>query len=183
MFATAVPGLGPLVQRELTTLPGITVTGSGLDGRSDIILFEVDGSRRDLVLGLRTTEDVFVEVGRTLRSEGDHPRWIAQRIWRPQRVQRALSVWAEEVRSLSASMAFRVIARVLQKRSFLRTELRRELTQIVSGDKPKWWLADPAAIEIWVSEYQQGRIVAGLRLTSIHMRQHGGRIVLHTPTP
>jgi hypothetical protein len=26
-----------------------------------------------------------------------------------------------------------------------------------------------------VSDYQQGRIVAGLRLTSIHMRQHGGR--------
>lgn len=102
----------------MTTLPGITVTGSGFDGRSDIIFFEVDRSGRGLVVGLRTTEDVFVEVGRTLRSEGDHPRWIAQRIWRPQRVQRALSVWAEEVRSLSASMTFRVIVRVLQERSF-----------------------------------------------------------------
>jgi 23S rRNA G2445 N2-methylase RlmL len=175
MFAIAIPGLAPLVHRELATLSGITVTGSGFDGRSDIVLFDADRSARDPVLTLRTTEDVFVEVGRTLRSEGDNPRWIAQRIWRPQRVQRALSVWAEQVRPLAASMTFRVIARVLQERSFLRTELRRELTRMVSGDRPKWRHADPAAIEVWVSEYQQGRIVAGLRLTSIQIRQHGGR--------
>jgi hypothetical protein len=50
-----------------------------------------DRNARDQILRLRTTEDLFVEVGRTLRSEGDNPRWIAQRIWRPQRFQRALS--------------------------------------------------------------------------------------------
>jgi 23S rRNA G2445 N2-methylase RlmL len=175
MFATAVPGLAPLVRRELATLPGISVTDSGFDGRSDIVLFDADRRARDQVLTLRTTEDLFVEVGRTLRSEGDNSRWIAQRIWRPQRVQRALSVWAERVRPLSAPMTFRVIARVLQERSFLRTDMRRELARTISGDKPKWRLADPAAIEVWISEYQQGRIVAGLRLTSSQMRQHGGR--------
>jgi len=175
MFATAIPGLAPLVRRELTELPGITVTDSGSDGRSDLVLFEADPGARDAALTLRTIEDAFVEVGRTLRSEGDNPRWIAQRIWRPQRVQRALSVWAEQVRPLSAAMTFRVITRVLQERSFLRTELRRELAQTVGGGRPGWRLADPAAIEVWASEYQQGRIVAGLRLTSAGMRQHGGR--------
>ena len=149
MFATAVPGLAPLVRRELATLPGITVADSGFDGRSDIVLFDADRSARDQVLTLRTTEDLFVELGRTLRSEGDNPRWVAQRIWRPQRVQRALSVWAERVRPLSAPMTFRVIARVLQERSFLRTDMRRELARTISGDKPKWRLADPAAIEGW----------------------------------
>jgi 23S rRNA G2445 N2-methylase RlmL len=175
LFAAAVPGLAPLVRRELAELPGTTVTDTGFDGRSDLVLFDADRGARDAVLTLRTTEDVFVEVGRTLRSEGDHPRLIAQRIWRPQRVQRALSVWAGHVRPLSAAMTFRVVTRVVQERSFLRTELRRELARIVGDDKPRWRLADPAAIEVWVSEYQQGRIVAGLRLTSVRMRQHGGR--------
>src|SRR6266545_8310590 len=82
MFATAIPGLAPLVRRELTELPGITVTDSGSDGRSDLVLFEADPGARDAALTLRTIEDAFVEVGRTLRSEGDNPRWIAQRIWR-----------------------------------------------------------------------------------------------------
>lgn len=175
MFAMAVPGLAPLVGEELATLPGITVTDSGFDGRSDVILFEVARGRRDAAVSLKTAEDVFVEVGRTLRADGDNPRWIASRLWRPQRVQQALSIWAEHVRPLSAAMTFRVIARILHERSFLRTELRREFTKSVSNDRPKWKPTDPAAVEIWVSEYKQGRIVAGLRLTTSRMRQHGGR--------
>lgn len=177
LFATAVPGLAPIVSRELEQLPGITVQDSGFDGRSDVIIFEVArGSRRD-VLDLGLTEDVFVEVGRTLRSDGDRPGWISGRIWRPERVQRALSVWAEEVRPLSGSMTFRVIVRVLQERSFLRTELRRQLTETIKRDRPKWRTGDPAQIEIWITEYVPGRFVAGLRLSDVKMRQHDGRLV------
>lgn len=175
MFATAVPGLAPLVSRELAELPGITVTGTGFDGRSDVVLFEAEPGDREAVSSLRTAEDVFVEVGRTLRAEGDDPRWIARRIWRPRPVQRALSVWAEQVRPLSASMTFRVITRVLQERAFRRTELRRHLTRVVGDDKPRWKQADPAQVEIWASEYQRGKLVAGLRLSGAGMRQHGGR--------
>lgn len=177
MFVTCAPGLASLVSMELADLPGITVTDSGFDGRSDFVLFEVERGHRDAALSLRTTEDVFVEVGRTLRSEGDNPRWIAGRIWKPARVQRALSVWAEEVRPLASSMTFRVITRVLEERSFLRTDLRKQLSQAIGADKPKWRFADPAQIEIWISEYRRGKLVAGLRLTDVSMRQHEGREV------
>lgn len=175
-----MPGLAPLVRGELAELPGVTVTDTGFDGRSDLVLFEAERGRRDAALALRTTEDVFAEVGRTLRAEGDNPRWIARRVWRPERVRRALSVWAEQVRPLSAGMTFRVVTRVLQERSFLRTELRRQFSQAIADDKPKWRLTDPAQIEVWVSEYRRGRIVAGLRLSDARMRQHEGRAVERT---
>jgi hypothetical protein len=176
MFVTAVPGLGSMVSRELGRLPGIVVPDSGFDGRSDVVLFETArGSRSAVIVGL--AEDVFVEVGRTLRAEGDRSGWVAGRLWRPERVQRALSVWAEEVRPLAGTMTFRVIARVLQERSFLRTDLRRQLTRAIQRDRPRWRVEDPAQIEVWVSEYAQGRFVAGLRLSDERMRQHGGRAV------
>ncbi len=177
MFATAVPGLSPLVNRELATLPGVTVEGSGFDGRSDVAVFEAAPGSRGAVLALGLTEDVFVEVGRTLRAEGDRAAWIAGRIWRPERVQRALAVWADEVRPLSGSMTFRVIARVRQERSFLRTELRQRLTETIKRNRPSWRVADPAQIELWITEYAPGRFVAGLRLSDATMRQHDGRLV------
>jgi len=177
MFATSFPGLAPIVSRELARLPGVRVHGSGFDGRSDVILFEAARNSLTAVLDLGLTEDVFVEVGRTLRSEGDKAGWISGRIWRPERVQRALSIWAEEVRPLSGSMTFRVIVRVLQERSFLRTELRRQLTETIERDRPKWRGGDPAQIEVWISEYVPGRFVAGLRLSDVRMRQHDGRLV------
>lgn len=177
MFATAMPGLAPMVARELDALPGVRTTDTGFDGRSDVVLFDVDRGHRAEFRHLRTTDDVFVEVGRTLRADGDRPHWIAGRIWRPGRVQRALSIWAEEVRPLTAKMTYRVIARVLQERSFLRTDLRRSFDDAVQQDKPRWRLSDPAQLELWVSEYKRGQFVAGLRLSDVSMRQHQGRVV------
>jgi 23S rRNA G2445 N2-methylase RlmL len=176
-FVTAVPGLGPMVSRQLGGLPGIVVGESGFDGRSDVVLFETTRESRSAVMDLRLAEDVFVEVGHTLRGEGDKSGWIVGRLWRPERVQRALSVWAEEVRPLAGTMTFRVIARVLQERSFRRTDLRRQLIRAIQRDRPRWRLEDPAQIEVWVGEYAPGRFVAGLRLSDERMRQHDGRTV------
>src|SRR2546421_11530322 len=127
MFATALPGLAPVAGRALAEVAGVTVHATGFDGRPDVVVFDGPAAA-----ALRTglTEDVFVEVGRTLRADGDNPAWIAGRIWRPERVQRALSVWAGLVRPLGAAMTFRVIARVLHERAFLRTDLRRQLTEV-----------------------------------------------------
>ncbi len=175
MFATSVPGLAPLVRRELEGLEGITVTGSGGDGRSDVVLFEAGRGSREAALSLRTTEDVFVELGRASRADGDNPRRIAGRSWRSEQVQRALSVWAATVRPLGPAMTFRVVARVLEEGAFLRTDLRRQLEQVIAADRPRWRRADPAQVEVWVTEYRPGRFVAGLRLTDARMRQHGGR--------
>lgn len=166
MFATAIPGLGRLVSHELAGL-GIRPTGTGSDGRSDVVLFEAQPGE---VRGLRTVEDVFVEIGRTLRSEGDRPQWISKRLWKPGRVQSALAI-----RGRSGRPTFRVVARVLQERSFLRTELRRHFSTLISRERPQWKFADPAALEFWVSEYRAGRFVAGLRITDGSTRQHGGR--------
>jgi tRNA G10 N-methylase Trm11 len=177
MFATAIPGLGPIVTRELAALPGVLVRDTGSDGRSDIVVFEVARGSRGAVRALRLAEDIFLEVGSTTRSQGDKAGSISERIWRPDRVQRILSVWADEVRPLRAAMTFRVIARVLQERSFIRTELRQKLTDTISQDRPRWRLEDPAQIEVWISEYAPGRFIAGLRLSDVSMRQHQGRLV------
>ncbi len=177
MFATVVPGLAPILVRELQRIPGIDVTDQGFDGRSDVVAFQATRSDRAAVLELGLSEDVFVEVGRALRADGDQPAWIAGRIWRPERVSRALSVWAEQVRPLRAAMTFRVISRVLQERSFLRTDLRRHLTEAIRRDRPRWRTEDPGQVEVWIVEYRQGRFLCGLRLSSAKMRQHNGRHV------
>ena len=176
MFATCVPGLAPLVEQEAASL-GIGVTATGFDGRSDVTLFQTGKGDRSAALVLRTTEDIFVEVGRASRVDGDDPGTLARRVWRQEAAQRALSVWAAEVRPLTPSMTFRVIARVLHERSFLRTDLRRALTNVVAAGRPKWRVADPAQIELWMTEYRPGEFVTGLRLTDVRMRQHDGRQV------
>jgi SAM-dependent methyltransferase len=170
-----MPGLAPIVTGDLGKLPGIEVTAAGSDGRADVVLVEAARGGRDAVLATPVAEDVFVEVGRTSRAQGDTAKGIADRLWRPEQVQRALSIWAGHVRPLTASMTFRVIARVLQERAFLRTELRRQLDRAVQADRPRWRPGDPAQLEVWVSEYRPGSFVAGLRLSDVSMRQHRGR--------
>ena len=175
MFATVVPGLAALVASDLERLPGVHVTGTGSDGQSDVVLFDVDRGGREGLWSLRTIEDLFVETGRTERSGGDSAAGIAGRVWRPEGVQKALSAWAADVRPLAGAMTYRVIARVLQERSFARTELRNRLGQAIARDKPRWKVADPAQLEVWASEYAPGRLVAGLRLSDASVRPRGGR--------
>jgi SAM-dependent methyltransferase len=175
MFAGSVPGLGQLLAAELSDDAGMAVTDSGRDGRADLVLFEAERSGAKRALGLDLAEDVFVEVGRTLRADGDDPRWIAARIWRPERVNRAVALWTEVAARPRSRLTFRVIVRVLQERSFLRTDLRRELTGLIARAQPGWRVADPARLEVWIVEYLPGRIIAGLRLSDAAMRQHDGR--------
>lgn len=175
MFATVLPGLTRIAGRELESLGGIRVTGQGSDGRSGVVLLEANRGCRQQLRSASTVEDLFAEVGRAQRADGDRPDRIASRVWPPGRVQRALSVWAEEAGPLTAAMTFRVIARVRTETSFLRTDLRRELTRVIAAGKPKWSIADPARLEVWISEYAPGRLVAGIRLSDASMRQHRGR--------
>lgn len=177
MFATAIPGLAPLLRDELESAPGVEPSDVGNDRKSDVVLFTTKDPAGGRVQDLRLAEDVFVEVGRTRRSEGDRPAWIARRIWRPERVYRALTARSQLGRTPRQRPTFRVIARVLQERSFLRTELRRELTAAIKRQQPGWAVADPAEIEVWVTEYRPGSLIAGLRLTGVATRQHDGRAI------
>jgi len=125
--------------------------------------------------GLTIGEDLFVEIGRTLRSEGDRAAWIARRLIKPERTRRALTARAQVLRPVRDRLSYRVIVRVLQERSFLRTDLRRCVSTLVAQQQPRWRAADPSDVEIWVVEYQQGRFLAGVRASDARMRQHDGR--------
>jgi SAM-dependent methyltransferase len=175
MFATVVAGTAALVIAELRRLPGIHVTDVGSDGRSDLILFDVDRGCREHLRSLPIIEDLFVEAGRTTRSDGDIPPGIASRVWRPEGVERALSVWSAETRPLSRAMTYQVIARVLRERPFPPADLRKGLGQVIARDKTRWKLSDPAQVEVWITEWQPGRLVAGLRLRDAFTEQRERR--------
>lgn len=177
MFALTVPGLAPVLRAEVGETPGLTAGDAGHDGRSDVVRLATGRGARRNTLGLRVAEDVFVEVGHARRGDGDPATAVARRLWQGELVQKALSAWAEEAGPLSASLTFRVVARVLDERTFLRTELRRRLTEAIRRDRPRWRGDDPARLEVWAVEYAPGRFVAGLRLSDAAMRQHDGRVV------
>jgi 23S rRNA G2445 N2-methylase RlmL len=177
LIAFAVPGLAAQLAAELESFPGVRVEDAGFDGRSDVVLFTADGSTLRELLAVRLAEDILVEVGRTLRSEGDRAQWIAGRLWRPERVRRALTARARMVRPVRERATFRVITRVFQERSFQRTDLRRRVIDAIQRQQPQWVFADPSDVEVWVVEYRPGKIVAGLRASDIRMRQHHGREV------
>lgn len=173
LFASTMSGMRRLLAEEVDAADGLAVTDTGSDGRADVVLF--DGTPPRSALSLRTAEDVFIEVGRTLRSDGDDPRWIARRVWKPARVRRALDVAAALGRRQHGRVTYRVVARLLQERAFLRTDLRRQFAATIRREQPDWTPADPAGTEVWVVEYRPGRIVAGIRVSDASMRQHGGR--------
>jgi hypothetical protein len=163
-FATCPPGLGRILRDELAGLPGVAVSHTGSDGQADYVLFDADRTGRALALRSRLAEHVFAQAGRASRAGAIDPAVLAGRCWRPDSVQRALSVWAEQVRPLSAGMTFRVTTRTRTGPRPLRAGLRGALTDAIRLDRPRWNPADPAELEIWLSEWRDGEVVAGLRL-------------------
>ncbi len=174
LYATCVPGLGRMLRRELDG-DGTTVTGTGSDDRVQILFLAADRAGRAALMHSRLAEDVFAEIGRASRAGGADPRTVAALAWQPDAVQRALSVWAEAVAPLSGAMTYRVIARLRSERTFRRSDVRQAMTATIARDKPRWKLANPAPLEIWLTEWQDGQYVAGLRLSGGGSRQHGAR--------
>jgi SAM-dependent methyltransferase len=170
MFATCAPGIGRLLRRQLAALDGIDVTGSGFDGQTDIVFFDTDRAGRAHALRSRLAEDVFAEIGRASRGRGVSRATtgaIASKAWRQDAVERALSVFAEEVRKLSGSMTYRVTARVRTQAPLGRPDLRRAMAAVIDADKPRWKFADPAQLEFRLSEWHDGQYVAGLQISSV----------------
>ncbi len=174
LYATCVAGLGRMLRQELAA-DGTTVTGTSSDGSMQLVFVAADRAGRAALLGSRLAEDVFAEIGRAGRAGGAGPGTVAAMAWHADGLQRALSVWAEEIAPLSASMTYRVRVRVRSERTFRRTELRQAMAAIIARDKPRWQLADPAQLEICITEWQDGQYVAGLRLSGGGTRQHGSR--------
>jgi 23S rRNA G2445 N2-methylase RlmL len=177
LMAFTVPGLAGELAGEIASLVGMQVDDVGHDGRSDVVLFTAEAPALRDVLRLRLAEDICVEVGRATRAHGDQAKWIADRLWHPERSGKALEVRAKLSGPARARATFRVITRVLQERSFLRTDFRRRLSNVIQLQQPRWQFSDPASLEVWAVEYQPGKFVAGLRISDASMRQHGGRAI------
>ena len=163
-FASCAAGLARLLREQLEQIPGLEVTGTGSDGQADYVLFDADREGRAEALRSRLAQDVFVEAGRTSRDGITDPGLLAGRCWRPDSVQRALSVWAEQVRPLSTSMTFGITARVQTGPRSLRAGLRGALAAVIRRDRPRWRAASAPQVHIWLSEWRDGQLVAGLRL-------------------
>jgi 23S rRNA G2445 N2-methylase RlmL len=173
-FATAIPGLHTVLAREIGGLPGVRVDSRReFDGRNDVVSFTATG--HDGILGLRTSEDVFVQVA-TARRRGPL-RSIVRELWNQRALEQALSTYGASVQPLRARMRFRVVTRVRSEREFLRTALRDELIRQVQQRRPRWRVADPAAIELWALETSPGLFRFGVRLSSSSMRHRAGRTV------
>ncbi len=174
LYAACVPGIGRMLRADLAAA-GTAITGTGSDGRAQLVFVAADRAGRAALMRSRLAEDVFAEIGRASRAGGAGPEALAGMAWRPGAVQRALSVWAEEVAPLSASMTYRVKVLVRTESRVRRSELRQAMTATIARDKPRWQLADPAQLEVWFREWQDGQYVAALRLSGSGGRQHGSR--------
>lgn len=164
LFLTIPPGLGRIAARVLGREHGVRVREHGNDGRADVLMVEAEGKAAAAVAEFDIAEEVCVEFGRTLRSEGDAAPWIAARLWRGERIDRALTAWSTLGGKNGPGLTFSAVVRVLRERPFRRTELRHEVARAVSSRQPNWRAADPARLEVWVSEYRPGRFVGGLRV-------------------
>lgn len=170
-FATAVQGLGQILEQEIRArLKTSVVDAPEFDGRGDVIGFEPERLDKDL---LRTCEDLYVEVG---RSSAKTPKGLIG-VFQRDALERALSVFAMRVKPLKSRMSYRVIARVLTERNFLRSELRDEANEQIAKLRPKWRAGDPADLEFWILETKRNAFRLGLRLTGPEMRHRTGRSV------
>jgi len=170
-FAATVPGLGPLLRDEVAAHPALVPDHEvGFDGRADLVFFRVRRGARLQVDGLRLAEDVFVAIS---GARGDSVGRVAASLVTRAGLERALSVRARYMRYLSPSMTFRVITRVMDESRFKRTELRSAVERVISADRPRWRIADPADLEVWAVEHRGARFVSGLRLSDKRLRHHG----------
>jgi hypothetical protein len=164
-FATCPAGLGRILRDRLAAEPGVEITARGTDGQSDYVLFDADRAGRAEALRCRLADGVFAEAGRAGRTaRAADPRALAAACWRPETAQRALSVWAEQLRPLNPVMSFRVTTRVQTGPRALRSGLRPAMIEAISRYRPRWRPSASGELEIWLAEWRDGDVVAGLRL-------------------
>ena len=174
-LATTVPGLGGLLVDEIQRHPRLRfVAGPYDDGRNDVVFFHVSRGANPLT-DVRVAEDVFVAIGAT-SADADAQR-LASRLISREGLERGLSVWSRLIARPEPAMTYRAIVRVLSERHFRRTSLRSVVSAAIARHRPRWRVADPSSLEIWVRELSGATFVASLRLSDAAMRQRGGRAV------
>jgi tRNA G10 N-methylase Trm11 len=134
------------------------------------VFFSAQRGARLRLDSLRLAEDVFAAI--SIARVGPVRR-VAESLVTADGLERALSAWSGYAGHLAPSMTFRVIARVIDESRFRRTELRSAVERAISAARPRWRVADPADLEVWVVEHRRARFASGLRLSDKRMRQHG----------
>jgi len=164
LFVTCAPGLRRMLRRELAAIDGVEVTGTGFDGQCDVVFADADAAGRPAVLPARVADAVCAEIRRADRAARAGPEAVASMAWQPGGVERALSVWAQEVRPLAGTMTAGVTARVLGDSTFPQQRLRQVLADLVARDRPRWRHAAAPQLDIRICEWHDGQYAAGLRL-------------------
>lgn len=169
MLATQ-PGLGRVTARRLGATANRPLIES--DGRSDLIIVGGSDAPDAEAVG---AEDLFVLL--TEAGSRSTATATAAALFEPSRWQVGLDRARHLGIRIGARTTFRVIVRVRSERGFKRTDLRAALEARVRGWRPRWRVADPAALEFWVLESRPGRFRLAARVSSSVMRQRGGRLV------
>jgi hypothetical protein len=183
MIASCPAGLGRVLRPELSGLPGVEVTSGGSDGQSDYVLFDADPEGRAGAVRCRLADGVFAEAGRASRDGLADAALLARRCWRPEAVQRALSLWAEQVRPLSAGMTFQVTTRVRTGPQALRAGLRDAMVAVIRQDRPKWRPSAQGELQVRLTEWRDGELVVGLRIGGNWRAVPAAMVSLAGPVP
>ena len=170
-----VPGLAGSVESELNDLSRVSVTETGFDGRADVVRATGTSALLDQALTVRTAEDVLLEVCVRQLHGDPSSKEAANVLWDRVAFDRALSSLSRTGFVLARDQHVRVVVRVLDERSFLRTQLRDDFVSVLLKERPRWEIADPADLEIWILEFSRRRFSVGFRMTPSDHRRRGGR--------
>lgn len=169
-----VAGLADVSAKEIEErIPAARVreTLHNFDERTDVLLLESVAPPAEL-LGLRTVEDVFAEAvyEEGIPSARAGLSLIRAAVAGSRRLENALTLALAVRGSQRRRHTFRVIARKAGEHAFRRVDLQHAVENGFLDRFPAWRLVeDDAQVEVWV-HLIGGRLIAGLRLSDITLR-------------
>jgi tRNA (guanine6-N2)-methyltransferase len=175
---SVVPGLSDIAGVELKSRFGVSPKRVTRLRTAELLEFAYKGDAKRF-LGMRTTEDVFVSVGRLKLTgqESDLAAVRASAIWSAP-LREALAVWSQTKGGPPLKrQEFRVVAQAedAQWRHYRRNEIMLAAEKALLRTGPNWKLnRDVAPLEIWLQQSERDLLVS-VRLSDGGMRQHGGR--------
>lgn len=178
-YLSVFPGLGEVAVEEAREQAQATAVDRYRLRNAEVLrVTSRDGGG---LMGLRTVEDVFIELA-VLKLSGaaaDLKKLTASEAWRGALGRALVELGHVRGRALPARVRFRVVAQAedARWRAYRRVDLQAAAEAGVLRARPGWRLApETAPVEIWL--HQAGReLLVSLRLTAGEHRSRGGREV------
>ncbi|MFP3895938.1 MAG: methyltransferase [Anaerolineales bacterium] len=184
-YAHTMPGLEKVAGNEIwERLQGASVQGfRRVRDKNGLVLFDYTGDPRNL-LGLRTTEDVFIILAHAAEVPRGHRglSTIYETIRRAPTLRKALSLHKQATDAKPKShFSFRVISRMASNQPYKRIDLQRRVEKALQRRRRiPWQRVDSGEdIEIWVNLIGS-EFICGLRLSDATMR-HSTYKTAHIP--